>query len=83
MLQESCDYGKHKNFIVPPESVVVKARRTLKRKVISQVVLPPLKNLHPLVVVGNNKSGSSDCANLLAAFRNRTLHNIILMQNIW
>ena len=54
---------------MPPESVVVKAGRTLRRRFISKVVLPPLKNFYPLVVVGNNKSGSSDCTNLLAAFR--------------
>ena len=58
---------------MPPESVVVKAGRTLRRKIISKVVLPPLTNLRPLVVVGNNKSGSSDCANLLAAFRHQWL----------
>jgi hypothetical protein len=71
-LQEACDLGKHKNLIVPPESVVVKAGRTLRRRIISKVVLPPLQNIHPLVVVGNNKAGNSDCANLLAAFRNVT-----------
>ena len=71
LQEETCDYGKHKNFVVPPESVVVKPVRGLKKRAITEVILPPVKNLHPLIVVGNNKSGSSDCVNLLAAFRNR------------
>jgi len=72
LQEETCDYGKHRNFVVPPESVVVKPVRGLKKRAISEVILPPLENLHPLIVVGNNKSGSSDCVNLLAAFRDTT-----------
>lgn len=69
LFQDYCDLGRFKNFIVPPESVVVKTGRTIRRKIISSLVLPKLDNFTPLIVVGNQKSGNSDCGNILAAFR--------------
>ena len=48
---------------------MVKTGRTIRRKVISALVLPKNKEFRPLIVVGNQKSGSSDCGNILAAFR--------------
>ena len=54
---------------------------SLRRKVISHVTPPPEPSSgdspgleaeigsRPLIVVGNNKSGNSDCAAILAAFR--------------
>ena len=44
-------------MIVPPESVVVKGGRTIRRKVISSLVLPQRESFSPLIVVGNQKSG--------------------------
>jgi len=64
-----CDLGRFKNIIVPPESVVVRTGRTIRKKVISSVVLPKNQDISPLIVVGNQKSGNSDGANILAAFR--------------
>jgi len=73
LLGEKCDYGKHSNMVVPPERVVAKQGRTVaspRRKIISNLLLPT-DNPHfrPLVVVGNNKSGNSDGAAVLAGFR--------------
>ena len=74
-LPATCDYGLHRNLIVPPERVVSKQGRTMaspRRKIISELVLPPAgqdPNFRPLVVVGNNKSGNSDGAAVLAGFR--------------
>ena len=65
----SCDLGRFKNMVVPPESVVVRTGRTIRKNVISSLVLPSNVESSPLIVVGNQKSGNSDCANILAAFR--------------
>ena len=69
---------------MPPERVVTRQGRTvssLRRKVISHVAPPPDPSsgdspsleaeigTRPLIVVGNNKSGNSDCAAILASFR--------------
>jgi len=68
--KEYCDLGRFKRRVVPPESVVVRTGRTIRKKVISSLVLPPKPDdFAPLIVVGNQKSGNSDCANILAAFR--------------
>jgi len=69
LTQEMCDLGRFKDMIVPPESVVVKTGRTIRRKVISSLVLPQRDGYSPLIVVGNQKSGNSDCGNILASFR--------------
>lgn len=72
-------------MIVPPERVVCKQSRTVaspRRRIISHV-LPPSSEAgagdtksvwgdtgtRPLVVIGNNRSGNSDSAALLAGFR--------------
>ena len=72
-VEEHCDYGPHRNLIVPPERVVVKQGRTVaspRRKIISSLVLPAdHPAFRPLIVVGNNKSGNSDGAAVLASFR--------------
>eukprot|EP00088_Acartia_fossae_P033864 TRINITY_DN34740_c0_g1_i2.p1 TRINITY_DN34740_c0_g1~~TRINITY_DN34740_c0_g1_i2.p1 ORF type:complete len:537 (+),score=42.44 TRINITY_DN34740_c0_g1_i2:89-1699(+) len=65
----SCDLGRFRNMVVPPESVVVRTGRTIRKNVISSLVLPSNVESSPLIVVGNQKSGNSDCANILAAFR--------------
>ena len=62
-------------LIIPPETVVSKQRRTVsspRRRIISNVLPPATEDspgARPLVVVGNNKSGNSDCAAILAGFR--------------
>ena len=49
---------------------MVRTGRTIRKKVITALVLPPKpEDFAPLIVVGNQKSGNSDCANNLAAFR--------------
>ena len=49
---------------------MVRTGRTIRKKVITALVLPPKpEDFAPLIVVGNQKSGNSDCANILAAFR--------------
>ena len=72
-VPELCTYGRHRELIVPPERVVSKQGRTVsspRRRIISHV-LPSDKpaGSRPLVVIGNNKSGSSDSAAVLASFR--------------
>ena len=69
IFQECCDLGRFRNFIVPPESVVVKTGRTIHRKIINSLYLPQIDGFTPLIVIGNQKSGNSDCANILASFR--------------
>jgi len=66
---EFCDLGRFKNFIVPPESVVVKTGRSIRRKIINFLHLPQQPGFTPLIVIGNQKSGNSDCAYILATFR--------------
>ena len=84
-LGDKCDYGKHRALIVPPERVVARQGRTVsspRRRIISHVLPPPEPGTpgagdtpspgagtRPLIVVGNNKSGNSDCAAILAGFR--------------
>ena len=72
LLEDTCDLGRHKNLIVPPERVVIKQGRTVaapRRKVISQLLPREDEKFHPLIVVANTKSGSSDGASVLAGFR--------------
>ena len=72
-VPERCDYGKHRQLIVPPERVVAKQGRTVsspRRRIISDVLASEEElGSRPLVVVGNNKSGNSDSASVLASFR--------------
>ena len=72
-------------MIVPPERVVCKQSRTVaspRRRIISHVLPPSSEGgpgapgpvwgdtgTRPLVVIGNNRSGNSDSAALLAGFR--------------
>ena len=63
---------------MPPETVVSKQGRTVsspRRRIISQVLASNSEvsdaGTRPLIVVGNNKSGNSDCAAILAGFRRR------------
>jgi len=72
LLEDTCDLGRHRNLIVPPERVVIKQGRTVaapRRKVISQLLPREDEKFHPLIVVANTKSGSSDGASVLAGFR--------------
>lgn len=72
---EKCDYGQHRRLIIPPERVVSKQKRTVsapRRKIISQILPPETSEdagSRPVIVVGNNKSGNSDGAAILAGFR--------------
>jgi len=68
-LSDQCDLGRFQRFIVPPESVVVKTGKMRRKATITSLVLPKVENFSPLIVVGNKKSGNSDGANILAAFR--------------
>jgi len=74
-VPEHCTYGRHAELIVPPERVVTKQGRTVsspRRKIISEVLARPSDQVagsRPLIVVGNNKSGNSDSAAVLASFR--------------
>merc|ERR1719412_234769 len=72
-VPERCDYGKHRELIIPPERVVAKQGRTVsspRRRIISEVLASDrLEGSRPLIVVGNNKSGNSDSASVLASFR--------------
>lgn len=72
-LGEVCDMGEFNQLIVPPYCVKAKLGRTVrhpKRRVVSEVTAPgkPSK-WHPLIVIGNRKSGNNDCASILASFR--------------
>ena len=72
---EQCDYGQHRRLIIPPEKVVSKQKRTVsapRRKIISQILPSETEEdagSRPVIVVGNNKSGNSDSAAILASFR--------------
>jgi len=68
-MDENCDLGRHRNFIVPPERVISKPKRGRRSRVISQLHLPENSELQPLIVVGNKKSGNNDGNSVLAAFR--------------
>jgi len=75
-MGEVCDYGEFRNLIVSPQLVTSKSNRTIrnpKRRVIDQVT-PDLElgpKWHPLIVIGNKKSGNKDCTSILAAFRSQ------------
>ena len=76
-VAERCDFGKHKRLIIPPHRVVSKQGRTVsspRRRIISHILTSDHSSddqigSRPLIVVGNNKSGNSDSASILAGFR--------------
>jgi len=69
-INENCDFGEHRDFIVPPERVISKPTRGRRGRVISRLHLPEnTESFHPLIVVGNKKSGNNDGNAVLAAFR--------------
>ncbi|XP_066588892.1 diacylglycerol kinase epsilon isoform X2 [Prorops nasuta] len=70
-LYEICDFGKYKTMIIPPVSLeVVNRRSTMRHRLQLRSVVPPnWPNWHPLIVVGNRKSGNNDGAEILSLFR--------------
>jgi diacylglycerol kinase (ATP) len=65
-----CDFGKYKNFIIPP--FAVKARRTRKSPKLHLTEITPIpewKHWEPLIVIANTKSGSSEADEVAGNFR--------------
>lgn len=66
----NCDFGKYKNFIIPP--FAVKARRTRDAPNLHLTEITPIsqwENWSPLVVIANIKSGSSEAEAVASQFR--------------
>ena len=74
-MGEVCDFGEFQHFIVRPQLVRTKPNRTMrypKQRVIDEVQIDQNlvdKKWHPLIVIGNKKSGNKDCISILATFR--------------
>jgi len=70
-INESCDCGQYKQFIVPPTSVKLKQVGFKGRRhyVVTSVSDPPVPEWKPLIVLANRKSGSGDGEMILQAFR--------------
>ncbi|XP_047108669.1 diacylglycerol kinase epsilon isoform X1 [Schistocerca piceifrons] len=70
-LGQMCDYGRFKNLVIPPTSVVLTTRQhKLSRKLCLQSVTKPEWNdWTPLIVLANQKSGNKDGGMVLALFR--------------
>lgn len=66
----TCDFGKWKDFVIPP--FAVKARRTRKDPTLhlSEILeIPQWKTWSPLIVIVNIKSGSSEAEEVATLFR--------------
>ncbi|XP_060521210.1 diacylglycerol kinase epsilon isoform X2 [Cylas formicarius] len=70
-IGEECDFGRYRSMIVPPFAVqVVRRKGRLKKQLLLKAVTDPgWDGWTPLVVVGNTRSGNSDGAAVLSAFR--------------
>ncbi|XP_064097949.1 diacylglycerol kinase epsilon-like [Macrobrachium nipponense] len=68
-LSVVCDLGKRSDCIVPPNCITLKSSRMRKQLLIKEVIRPRISNWSPIIVVGNQKSGSSECSVILSSFR--------------
>lgn len=67
----TCDFGKYKNFIIPP--FATRAKRTRKSPKLHLTDITPIPEWgdewEPLIVIANTKSGSSEADEVAAMFR--------------
>ncbi|XP_027227512.1 diacylglycerol kinase epsilon isoform X1 [Penaeus vannamei] len=68
-LAEVCDLGKLSTCIVPPNCIRLQSLRMRKHLLIKEVLHPRISNWSPVIVIGNQKSGSNECAKILSSFR--------------
>lgn len=67
----TCDFGKYKNFIIPP--FATRAKRTRKSPKLHLTDITPIPEWgdewEPLIVIANTKSGASEADEVAAMFR--------------
>ncbi|KAF5293600.1 hypothetical protein FQA39_LY03085 [Lamprigera yunnana] len=68
-LEEICDFGPFKQFIVPPWCVQVFRRKGSSHKHLKGVKHPGWDKWNPVVIVGNKKSGNNDGELVLSEFK--------------
>ncbi|GLH12650.1 Diacylglycerol kinase eta [Gryllus bimaculatus] len=65
-----CDFGSFQSMIIPPNSIVVSRKRSVRTNFLLRAVNPPPWPVWvPLIVVGNRKSGNNDGDIILSYFR--------------
>ncbi|KAF6200518.1 hypothetical protein GE061_004961 [Apolygus lucorum] len=72
MLGEVCDFGKWRNFVLPPNCVIKaqKKNRAGKNMRLFSINCPPWsKNWTPLFIVANKQSGANMGESVLSSFR--------------
>ncbi|XP_055345761.1 diacylglycerol kinase epsilon-like [Paramacrobiotus metropolitanus] len=71
-LNDICDLGPYRDFIIPPNCIKLKlvGLRPRRQTVVSAVRAPENAHWMPLIVIGNRKSGAGDSSSILGAFRN-------------
>ncbi|XP_044732389.1 diacylglycerol kinase epsilon isoform X2 [Chrysoperla carnea] len=70
-VQNDCDLGMWRQFIIPPWSVRVSGRHKSMRRHqhVQSVSHPGWNDWTPLIIIGNRKSGNGDCDRILSLFR--------------
>lgn len=52
LKDESCDLGEFKNFIIPPNSLLVKSIENKSKLQLTGVATPDLEEWNPLIIIG-------------------------------
>lgn len=69
-VSDECDFGELKDFLIPPNSMVVARSRGVPKLHLTGLNPPTdILNWSPLIVIANTKSGSSEAKEVVAAFR--------------
>ncbi|MPC40765.1 Diacylglycerol kinase epsilon [Portunus trituberculatus] len=63
-----CDFGKLRQYIVPPNCIRLKYSRMKQHLYIKEVLKPNISGWSPVIVMGNTKSGSSEADAVLSSF---------------
>lgn len=66
----TCDFGKYKNFIIPPFATRAKRTRKSPKLHLTEIIpIPEWDEWEPLIVIANTKSGSSEADEVAELFR--------------
>ncbi|KAJ9577627.1 hypothetical protein L9F63_005814, partial [Diploptera punctata] len=70
-IEEVCDFGPYRNYLIPPACVVLTNKRSSVRRKLQLHAVKPAKweNWKPLIVLANCKSGNNEGDYILSRFR--------------
>ncbi|KAK3867884.1 hypothetical protein Pcinc_026681 [Petrolisthes cinctipes] len=68
-VAEVCDFGRFRNYIVPPNCIRLKFSRIRRTLLVKEVLEPNVNSWSPIIIVGNRKSGSLEADTVLSSFR--------------